>query len=804
VRFEHLIIKNIGPFKDVRLDLSALEGKLIAVTGANGAGKSTLLELLPGALYRECPTRGALTALATGRDAMLEVRAANGRAYTIRQTADCISKKSEALILNADGAPQLDSAKVRDADAWVAAHFPSSEVLYSSSFLSQSSAGFTELPAADRKRVLLRLLRIERLELLAERARDNARASKTQFETACARLEQTKALTPDLAECEAAHAHATECVAEAEADVAATFKALQDAQQAQRDAAAHDGKRARRQQLLRAISEAGDQAADVTLRIANNRGLIAQRTDIEAAVQKRDRADKSIQTLTSQLNEARLAHSAAESELARATHELQSAEQRIKRAEYDASTARDVLEARGTVEAAIEALPKAKAAAKAAQTAVDAAEQACLATEALLRTQKDDRIKGLRTGLTAVAQKPASAKTLARDALAADDQLKDAADGAPKALTAARAKLKKLRDAQSAATERVAELQEAAAGASELARADKHLAAALRDGKAAAAEVAAATKAVSAARAKRKKAADEQQQLTKRVDALRSERIEANAQASLLPKLEAAQARLEELEPQLARLTAQRELDEAELAAMPELPVTLVDVAAAQRANEAATKHDRSMRAELAQCTERLKSARAGAETLSALAAQRSALDAELANWTRLGLDLGKDGLQALEIDAAIPQLNTLTNDLLHSCHGARFTVELRSSRVSADGKRMLEDLDISVLDTVMGREAAVEIFSGGERVVISEAVSLALTMLACQRAGLSRPTLVRDESGAALDPGNGRAYIAMLRRAAELVDADKVLFVTHNPELQELADVRIEVADGSARVVLT
>lgn len=105
------------------------------------------------------------------------------------------------------------------------------------------------------------------------------------------------------------------------------------------------------------------------------------------------------------------------------------------------------------------------------------------------------------------------------------------------------------------------------------------------------------------------------------------------------------------------------------------------------------------------------------------------------------------------------------------------------------------------MIDTVRGREGAAETFSGGERVIIGEAVSLALSVLACRRAGLERPTLVRDESGAALDAANGRAYMAMLRRAAEMIDADKVLFVSHTPELQELADARVIIESGQIRL---
>jgi DNA repair exonuclease SbcCD ATPase subunit len=127
--------------------------------------------------------------------------------------------------------------------------------------------------------------------------------------------------------------------------------------------------------------------------------------------------------------------------------------------------------------------------------------------------------------------------------------------------------------------------------------------------------------------------------------------------------------------------------------------------------------------------------------------------------------------------------------------------VAIETQRLAADGKRMLEGCEVRVLDSERGRDAAAESLSGGERVIVGEAVSLALTTLACRRQGVERPTLVRDESGAALDAGNARVYVAMLRRAAELVRADKVLLVSHSAEVQELCDSRVRVAGGSVEV---
>lgn len=48
--------------------------------------------------------------------------------------------------------------------------------------------------------------------------------------------------------------------------------------------------------------------------------------------------------------------------------------------------------------------------------------------------------------------------------------------------------------------------------------------------------------------------------------------------------------------------------------------------------------------------------------------------------------------------------------------------------------------------------------------------------------------------SPSALSPENARVYVSMLRRAAELIDADRVLLVSHTPEVWDLCDARIEI----------
>jgi exonuclease SbcC len=190
--------------------------------------------------------------------------------------------------------------------------------------------------------------------------------------------------------------------------------------------------------------------------------------------------------------------------------------------------------------------------------------------------------------------------------------------------------------------------------------------------------------------------------------------------------------------------------------------------------------------------------ARESSERATALEAELAAAELDLADWNRLAADLGRDGLQAAIIDAAIPELNEHCNSLLHEAFGPRFTVDLRTQRLDAKGKREIESLDVIVIDTERGREAPAETLSGGERVIVQEALSLGLTAVACRAAGLTDVDLVRDETGAALDPEKAAQYVRMLRRAADLIGARHILFVSHNPDVQELADAKVELGAPS------
>lgn len=253
---------------------------------------------------------------------------------------------------------------------------------------------------------------------------------------------------------------------------------------------------------------------------------------------------------------------------------------------------------------------------------------------------------------------------------------------------------------------------------------------------------------------------------------------------------------IDRLRPQLAGVEAELSGTEAKLAAMPE-PVppgedpdlsSLEGALLSERdAYDEALREYSATETLIAQAIE--QQAR-----VDALELETRTLEAELSDWTRLALDLGRDGIQSAEVDSAGPELTTLTNDLLLNCHGPRYSVSIETSRTKANGKGATDECRVMVRDTEDGSEREARLHSGGECVVLGEAVSLALTMMACQRSGVRGAYLVRDESGAALDPQNARVYLDMLRHAARVTNAGKVLFVSHSEDVQRMADSVIEI----------
>jgi exonuclease SbcC len=162
----------------------------------------------------------------------------------------------------------------------------------------------------------------------------------------------------------------------------------------------------------------------------------------------------------------------------------------------------------------------------------------------------------------------------------------------------------------------------------------------------------------------------------------------------------------------------------------------------------------------------------------------------------------GKRGVQALLIDAALPEIEQVANDLLARMTGNRMHVALETQRVTQKGT-VQETLDIKISDEWGTR--SYEMFSGGEAFRIDLALRIALSKLLTRRAGAPLATLVIDEGFGSQDASGRERLIEALRAIQD--DFQCLLIVTHLDDLKELFDTRIEVTksvDGSVARVVT
>ncbi len=801
-----LALRGIGPFRDeTRIDFREISGRLIAVTGPNGAGKSTLLECVLGAIDRTTPTRGRLTDLATARDAFVELGVGD---VTITQRVDGVSGKGETLVTNGTGAPVLADAKVSTFDAWRKEALPPTSVLLTTVFSAQGSGGFLALSTSERKGTLLRTLGIEGIEKYAERARQNARDARARLEAHVERVKGERERATPVDEAEVDVDFARNVATGAEAQLILRKGELADARR-QHSALVEAFENA--EAARAAKHEAREKCADAELAVRDAQGrhlatkgaLVGSdeiRAEAAGVIALRERLDH----LREDLSAAKTRVAETDMEM-RATHddEKRSLEEygAAKRRADSAESARTSMARCREQEARVLGLEtEAHDAERARDRAADALTEAEHRTAAGL----DERVRGLRGGLLGISS------GVAADPVATATTTLDEDDARAASVVEVRAQIQAAREAKDQAHRRFTEadfaLQEA-----------KRVAARIPDLEAAVAAGAEAEREMVAARGAQEEAAARRRPIQLRLGLQRNSVGELETQASAttvdlrkaevaaarIPEIDRAEARLEEIEQAVATANRAHAAARAAYDALPDPPdaAPVPDVRAQESAVETAEGRARDAASTVAVASQALEAARSAAARIDALETEQLVIQEDLADWTRLGADLGPRGLQAFEIDAVGPEISTIATSLLHECFGPRWTVSLTTTRPSADGKREIECFDVQVLDTERGRDGEADGLSGGEKVIVGEAVSLALTTVACRRAGLDSPTLVRDESGAALDPERARAYVAMLRRAAELIGAERVLLVSHTPEVQELCDARIEILDGHLSV---
>jgi DNA repair protein SbcC/Rad50 len=177
---------------------------------------------------------------------------------------------------------------------------------------------------------------------------------------------------------------------------------------------------------------------------------------------------------------------------------------------------------------------------------------------------------------------------------------------------------------------------------------------------------------------------------------------------------------------------------------------------------------------------------------LKEITAQREELARLVGQYKLLDRAFGKDGVPALLIEQALPEIETRANELLERLSEGNMSVRFETQAAYKDKKRedLKETLDILISDGSGTRDY--ELYSGGEAFRVNFAIRLALSELLAKRAGARLQTLVVDEGFGSQD-AQGRQHLI---EAINMVKPDfaKVLVISHIDELKEAFPNRIEV----------
>ena len=286
-------------------------------------------------------------------------------------------------------------------------------------------------------------------------------------------------------------------------------------------------------------------------------------------------------------------------------------------------------------------------------------------------------------------------------------------------------------------------------------------------------------------------------------EAARNTEKAGRASQEALLDLEKARARLDPLEREIESLHTSVEQQEVRLK---ELTAELAEAQKTLRQNQASLPDLSTLEKEYYALQEKVNSLmqflaarRNDVLVLDNLKEQRTkfktekeTLTAQIAQLKLLERAFGKDGIPALLIEQALPEIESDANEILDRLSDGNMSVKFETQREFKDKKRddRKETLDILIRDNVGERDY--ELFSGGEAFRVNFAIRLALSRVLARRAGARLQTLVIDEGFGSQD-AEGRQRLI---EAINMVRGDfaKILVITHMEELKDAFSARIEV----------
>ncbi len=852
---------NIGPYKDVEIDFSAIPGELIAVAGRNGEGKTMLLETLYAGMYRTFPSRPAgIYKYCTARDARIEYDfALNGTSYQSTIVIDSKARKMEPVLAIA-GRPITDG-KTGTFDKEIEKLLgPATQVLASSYGAQTKKGNFIELDKVDRKDLFIRMIGLTLLQNISDLAKSSGAKLELQKENYTGRIitlrsiaDQTtpdvtvliETLATDKARLQTAEQTRLEYqtkISQFQADAGRLSKLAIEANDLQssinqkndeihsatiaiaaqllwRNALEDSQKQydsirqlieitTERMTTLQAKCSRGaqvkSQVDQLTTRIAKSTAEISA-MNLDIAEQKRLAENvESLRAKSDVLIELRANRESSQQQINRLQGELSIIQQTEQ--EYSAATLENVkatnkilaeLTAAQTLldqarrdEVFIKGVPcqgegiyadcqfltnavKSSAQIDEYAAAVDNSRVAILAlNQELSNTQRPDLVakkalqervaelnKELAQYSSSISQNEVAVRLLPADE-AAHSKLKMLAEQLTTAQQAydlllvdynqVKDELKEIEGFQREVTEIATELEINKKQLSDLESV-------IQRGQSAASEIA---------------VLDSKKQYAKEA-------------------IGTLQSRLLEIESEMAGIVASRKEQTAVEQQLREVTATILKL----KTNIETCQNDLAKAQALAATIEKAKTELTVAEAELAPLLQRISRFNRIAKW------FGPMEIQSFEIDCAGPEVSRIANDLLFSCFGPRYSIKLITQEQKADGSGYKDEFDVSVYDQKYEHWVSIDDLSGGQKVIVSEALALAIALFNKEKNGIAWDTLFRDEVAAALDDTYAPQYVQMLRAARAKGHFSKVVFISHQGKMKELADAKIVVADGQITV---
>lgn len=183
---------------------------------------------------------------------------------------------------------------------------------------------------------------------------------------------------------------------------------------------------------------------------------------------------------------------------------------------------------------------------------------------------------------------------------------------------------------------------------------------------------------------------------------------------------------------------------------------------------------------------------------------QREEISQNIVRHKSLERAFGKDGVPALLIEQALPQIQQKANDILERLSDGTMMIQFVTQAEYRDKKRddLKETLDIHISDSSGMRDY--EMYSGGEAFRVNFAIRLALSEILAQRKGARLQTLVIDEGFGSQDALGRQRLVEAINAVKN--DFSKIFIITHLDELKDAFPNRIEIEKtergSSVRVV--